>query len=159
MPNYKKLVNRIAAQTGTTFRAASKQDLDALRALRLPEPVVSFYAQYEPSGCAEGQARLWPVSDILQENRDLIPGAYVAPLGYVVFATTYCGDAYCFDTNVADAKREPRIVLISHEVVEKGITAERARLCAKPVAKNLYEFLELLVASKLDEECVYPPRE
>lgn len=159
MPTYKKLVNRIAAQTGTPFRPASEQDLDALRSLGLPEPIVHFYAQYEPARCAEGQVRLWPITDILQENRDLLPGAYVAPLGYVVFASTFSGAAYCFDTNVTDPKREPRIVLISHTIVEKGITAARAKLAAKPVAKNLYEFLQQFESVSVDEECVYPPRD
>jgi len=155
MPEYKRLLKRIATQTGTTFRAASQSDLTELRALRLPDPVVDFYARHEPSECVEGQVRLWPIADVLRENRDLIPGAYVAPLGYVVFATTFCGDAYCFDVNVVSATGEPRIVLISHEVVRKDITAERAQQLAKPVAGNLYEFLERFERVELDEECVY----
>ncbi|VTU02348.1 Uncharacterized protein OS=Clostridium sp. Maddingley MBC34-26 GN=A370_02306 PE=4 SV=1 [Gemmataceae bacterium] len=157
MPDYKKLVKLIAAQTGTTFRAASPSDLTELRALGLPGPVVDFYARHEPSQCAEGQVRLWPIADMVRENRDLIPGAYVAPLGYVVFATTFCGDAYCFDVNVVSPKGEPRIVLISHEVVRKDITAERAEGLAKPVAKDLYQFLEVFERVELDEECHYRP--
>lgn len=127
MSDYKKLVDLIATQTGTEFRAASKSDLAALGALRLPDPVLSFFAQHEPSECAEGQVRLWPIADMLQENRDLIPGAYIAPLGYVVFSTTFCGDAYCFNVNVVNQQNEPQIVLISHEVVDKDITAEEAK--------------------------------
>src|SRR5262245_10788400 len=98
MPDYSSLVKLIATQTGAQFRAASKSDLSELRALRLPDPVVDFYARHSPSECAEGQVRLWPVADLLCENRELMPGAYIAPLGYVVFATTFYGDAYCFDT-------------------------------------------------------------
>jgi len=157
MPDYKRLVKLIARQTGTKFRAASQSDLAELRTLRLPEPVVGFYAQHEPTECAEGQVRLWPIADMVRENRDLIPGAYVAPLGYVVFSTTLCGDAYCFDINVVSPKDEPRIVLISHEVVGKDITAERAQRLAKPVAGNLHEFLEKFERIELDEECVYRP--
>jgi hypothetical protein len=157
MPDYKKLVKLIATQTGTKFRAASRSDLAELRALRLPDPVIDFYARHEPSQCAEGQVRLWPIADVVRENRDLIPGAYVAPLGYVVFATTFCGDAYCFDVNVVSPQGEPRIVLLSHEVVRKDITAERARGLAKPVARNLYEFLEKFERVELDEDCLYRP--
>ncbi|AWM41902.1 hypothetical protein GobsT_69750 [Gemmata obscuriglobus] len=155
MPEYKKLMKLIATQTGTKFRAASSPDLAELRALRLPGPVVDFYARHEPSECAEGQVRLWPIADVLRENRDLIPGAYVAPLGYVVFATTLCGDAYCFDVNVTSPEGEPRIVLISHEAVRKDITAERAQQLAKSVARDLHEFLEKFEQIELDEECVY----
>jgi hypothetical protein len=155
MPDYKKLVKMIATQTGTKFRAAAESDLAELRALRLPDPVVSFFAKHEPSECAEGQVRLWPIADVLRENREMIPGAYVAPLGYVVFATTFCGDGYCFDVNVVNQENEPRIVLLSHEVVRKGITAEEAKRLAKPVAKNLSEFLEKFAAVELDEKCIY----
>jgi len=155
MPNYKKLVKLIANQTGTKFRAASRSDLAELRVLRLPDPVVDFYAQHEPSECAEGQVRLWPISDMLNENRDLIPGAYVAPLGYVVFSTTFGGDAYCFDINEVSAKNEPRIVLISHGVVSKDITAEKAKRLAKPVARDLCDFLDKFARVELDEECLY----
>jgi hypothetical protein len=157
MPDYKKLVKLIAAQTGTKFRAASQSDLAELRALRLPDSVVDFYARHEPSEIAEGQVRLSTIADMLQENRDLLPGAYVAPLGYVVFATTIGGDAYCFDVNVVSPTSEPRIVLISHEVVGKDITAESAKRLAKPVASNLYEFLEKFERIELDEECLYSP--
>ena len=155
MPDYQKLVDVISAETNTEFRAASKADVAALRALRLPDPVLDFFARHEPSECAEGQVRLWPIADILKENRDLVPGAYVAPLGYVVFSTTFCGDTYCFDVNVVNKDNEPRIVLISHEVVEEDITAEEAKRLAKPVAKNLYEFLEKYTRQELDEECIY----
>jgi len=155
MPDYQNLVDLITTQTGTEFRAASKVELDVLRALQLPEGVLDFFARHEPSGCAEGQVRLWPIVDILKENRDFVPGAYVAPLGYVVFSTTYCGDTYCFDFNVVDKDNEPRIVLISHEVVDENITAEEAKRLAKPVARNLYEFLEKYIRKELDEECIY----
>lgn len=155
MPTYEKLIDQISAQTGTTFRPASEGHLSALRALRLPNPVVDFFALHEPSDCAEGQVRLWPIAEIIKENCDLVPGAYVAPLGYVVFATTFCGDTYCFDLNQINEQNEPRVVLISHEVVGEDITAEEARRLAKPVAKNLAEFLETFAREELDEECIY----
>ncbi len=155
MPNYQRLVDLISTETGTEFRAASDGDLSALRTLRLPDTVLDFFARHEPSDCAEGQVRLWPIADILQENRDLVPGAYVAPLGYVVFSTTFCGDNYCFDVNVVNKDNEPRVVLISHEVVGEDITAEEVKRLAKPVAKNLYEFLEKFARQELEEDCIY----
>lgn len=155
MLDYQKLVDLITTQTGTPFRAASKAELAALRTFQLPEEVLDFFARHEPSDCAEGQVRLWPIVHILQENRDFVPGAYVAPLGYVVFSTTYHGDAYCFDVNVVNKENEPRIVLISHEAVAEDITAEEAKRLAKPVANNLFEFLEKFTLQALDEDCIY----
>jgi hypothetical protein len=155
MPDYQRLIHLISAETGTVFRAASETDLAALRVLRLPDTVLNFFARHEPSDCAEGQVCLWPIADILQENRNYVPGAYVDPLGYVVFSTTFCGDTYCFDVNVVNKDNEPRIVLISHEVVEEDITAEEAQRLAKPVAKYPYEFLDTFLRQELDEECIY----
>jgi hypothetical protein len=154
-PDYKRLLKLISTKTGMNFRPGAQSDLAELRTLRLPNPILDFYAKYEPSQCVEGQVRLWPITDILRENRDLIPGAYIAPLGYVVFATTFGGDAYCFDINSISLQGEPRIILISHEMVRKDITLERAQQLAKPVAGNLAEFLEKFARNALDEECIY----
>lgn len=154
MPEYQKLVDLIATRTGTKFRAASESDLAELRTLRLPDPVLSFFARHEPSRCAEGQVRLLPIANILQENIDLMPGACVSPLGYVAFSTTFCGDAYCFDVNMVDQNHNPRIVLFSHEAISEDITAEEAARLAKPVAMNLCEFLEQFIDEQLDEECL-----
>lgn len=101
-------------------------------------------------------ARLWPISDMLVENRDAVPGAYVSPHGFVVFGSTFCGDAYCFDINtLVDKDDEPGIVLISHEVISEEISADEARRLAKPVTKNLREFLEQFIREEIDEESIY----
>src|SRR5690348_10374113 len=102
MSRYREVVDKISAQTRTDFGRSSILQLWKLRGLRLPAPVRDFYRQYAPKACAEDQVRLWPIKDIIFENKSLVPGIYVCPLGYVVFATTHCGDAYCFDTNVVD---------------------------------------------------------
>jgi hypothetical protein len=151
MSEYRELTDAI----GTKFRAASRRSLASLRSLRVPKPVVDFYASYEPSECAEGQVRLWPIADILRENQELVPGAYVSALGYVVFATTYCGDAYCFDISAVDSRGDPPIVLISHEVVSEDTTADDVSQLAKPVAKNLCDFLQKFTRGELDEDCIY----
>jgi hypothetical protein len=155
MPAYGKLIDQITARTETVFRPASEDDLAALRTLRLPRPVIEFFARYEPSDCAEGQVRLWPIANVLEENSDFVPGAYICALGYIVFATTFCGDVYCFDLNKVDKKGEPPIVLISHEAVDEDITTEEVGGLAKHVAKNLFEFLEKFARDDLDEDCIY----
>ena len=154
MHPYHAIIERIALQTKTRFGPASEAALDHLRSLNLPQTVIDFYSRHEPQGCAEGQIRLWGVDHIREENADLMPGADVAPLGYVVFATTFCGDTYCFNTN-RQRDGEPEIVLISHEVVTEDISPDEAARVAKPVAANLLDFLNQFADGQIDEECVY----
>jgi len=94
MPDYAPLIARIIEQTGIEFRAASPFDVSKLEALGLPQSVLDFYRAYEPSECVESKIRLWPIEHILEENEALVPGCYSCKNGYVVFATTLCGDTY-----------------------------------------------------------------
>jgi hypothetical protein len=151
---YRAIIHRLAGAGGELFRAASESDLAKLRALRLPESVVAFYRHCEPASVVEnGQTiRLWPIADLLEDNIRSSVGGYASPHGYIEFASTFSGDAYCFDTHSLDASGAPRIVLISHELVSDEITAEELGKIAKPVASNLREFLEKFADGDLDEE-------
>lgn len=154
MTNYAPLILQIADQTGVEFRAASPADLAKLEALGVPASILGFYREFEPSECAEGQVRLWPIQHVLEENEAYVPGAYASKHGYIVFASTLCGDAYCFDLTQR-GRSDPRIVLLSHEMIyEETTAAEMARL-AKPVAQTLHEFLQQFIRGEVDEECVY----
>jgi hypothetical protein len=155
MDKYEAIIGKIAKQTGTEFGPASFSSLSELRALEFPEAVIEFYEQYEPSRCAEGQVRLWPIDDIVIENRQGVPGIGVHPHGYAVFATTMSGDAYCFNSNKLDGAGEPEIVLVSHEAVGEEATADEVNRVAKPVAACLLEFLEQFSRGEVDEECIY----
>lgn len=155
MDNYVEVIGRIARQTGTSFGPASLSSLSELRALEFPEAAIEFYEQYEPSRCAEGQVRLWPIDDIVVENRQGVPGICVQPYGYGVFATTLSGDAYCFNSNKLDADGGPEIVLVSHEVLGEDSTLDEVKRVVKPVAACLLDFLEQFSRGELDEECIY----
>jgi hypothetical protein len=155
MPDYSKLIADIEAHTGGRFRRAESAALDQLRAFKLPDSVVSFFRDYEPTECIEGQVRLWPIAEMLRENRDYVPGADVSPHGFVVFATTICGDTYCFDINATDENGEPGIVLVSHDDNFEGMPPEQIKTLAKPIARNLAAFLEMFLSDSLDEDCIY----
>jgi hypothetical protein len=155
MTRYQDVVDALARETGTPFRPASPKGLAELRAFNLPESVIGFYASHEPEEPVEGQVRLWPIEHILAENRAFGPGAYVSPLGYVVFASTVCGDAYCFDLNQLDDSGAPRIVLITHEGLGEDITPDVAAELAKPVASHLEEFLHKMLREEVDEDCIH----
>ncbi len=153
MPNYDSLIEQIAGQTGVVFRAASPFELSKLEDLGLPQSVVDFYGLFEPSECAGEDVRLWPIEHILEENEALIPGCYVSKHGYIVISTTLYGDAYCFDLTQR-GQPEPPIVLISHEVVSKKTSASELARLAKPVARNLYEFLQQFNRGEIDDDYI-----
>lgn len=155
MSAYAEILNKMAGATGAVFRPAAEADLNLLGRLGLPPSVIEFYAEHEPEDSVHGQARLWTIERMIEENRDLVPGCHVVKFGYVVFASTIYGDAYCFDTHHLDARGMPRIVLISHEVVGEETTAEEAARLAKSIAVDLREFLEHFAAGDLDEESLY----
>lgn len=155
MRGHTTLANAIAAHTGGRFRKATPTALDQLRELGLPDPIVSFFRDYEPSECIEGQVRLWPIEEIVRENRDFVPGCNISRHGYIVFSTTVCGDAYCFDLNEVNDNGEPRIVIIAHDEDSEGIPTDQIQRLAKPIATNLAAFLQTFLRDELDEDCIY----
>jgi SMI1/KNR4 family protein SUKH-1 len=123
----------------------------------MPEEGCAFYRSFEPSRCAEiAKVRLWPINDVLIENTDAVPGCDVQPLGYVAFATTIYGDAFCFDTGARENGSPSKVVLISHELDWEGKTRAEVFPLAKPVADSFEQFLERFVAETLDIEPLYP---
>jgi hypothetical protein len=154
MADYKPLIEQIAEQTGIEFRTSSPVELAKLEALGLPDSILAFYREFEPSKCAQGQVRLWPIQHVLEENEGYVPGCYASKHGYIVFATTLCGDTYCFDLT-QHGQVEPRVVLLSHEVITEDTSAADFARLAKPVAQNLYEFLQQFVRGEVDEKCIY----
>jgi hypothetical protein len=153
MSGYVEIVEAISEKTGGNFRAASPYDLTKLKALGLPESVLNFYENFEPAKSIEEKVRLWPIEHILEENEALAPGCYTSQHGYIVFASTVYGDAYCFD--LTKNQSDPAIVLVSHEVIHVGSTKQDLVNLAKPIAKNLKEFLTQFLKGEVDEECIY----
>jgi hypothetical protein len=144
-----ELANRIGTLAETRLRPAADSDLAKLQALGLPAIVVEFYRSYEPAQYAEIQGvRLWPISEVIEENQRYVPGADVCPQGFVVFASTVSGDAYCFDLTMT----EPRVVLLSHEVAFEGMARPQIQALAKPIAPNFDSFLSSFAAGTLESE-------
>jgi len=154
-------IDLITQKTGVAFRPASAPAIEALHALGVPEEIVAFYRQSEPSKCIEiGKVRIWPVAYMLRDNRDYVPGYYAWPCGYVVFSTTIYGDAYCFGLRAVSKTGTP-IVLIAHDWEPKVDEMKREDLAelAKPMAHSFEVFLEAFVSGSLDLEPLYPPFE
>ena len=152
------LLDEIRQKAKVDFRPASEVDIEALRALGVPSDVLAFYRDCEPAQTAEiGEVRLRPITDILEENRDYVPGAYSQPCGYVVFATTLYGDAFCFDTREASGTTAP-VVLIAHDLEPENGEMKREDLArlAKPIAISFSEFLQGFASETLDIRPIYP---
>ncbi len=151
-------IRALSAKAGVNLRAASPADVEALRSLGFPGAAISFVKNYEPESCAQiGAVRLWPIADVVEENQRYVPGAYVAPKGFLVFSSNDCGDAYCFDVRAEATREDPSIVLLPHDVVFEGQTASDIARYARPVATNFADFLQKFVQEGLETEPIYPP--
>jgi hypothetical protein len=152
------LLDEIKQKSRVEFRPATAGKMDKLRALGLPEDALTFYRDSEPARTAEiAKVRLRTIEDIVDENRDYVPGAYTQPCGYVVFATTIYGDVFCFDIRALSDRTAP-IVLIAHDLEPESEEMKREDLTklAKPVAASFAEFLQKFVAETLDIKPLYP---
>ena len=142
-----ELINVIAQRSETRLRPASSEAIAQLQTLGLTGGVVDFYRRYEPAECAEiDDVRLWPISEVVAENRSYVPGANLVGHGFVVFATTVFGDAYCFDFS----EDGPPVVLMSHEVNYEDMSVAKIKALRKPIASNLDAFLDAFAAGSLD---------
>lgn len=151
------LIDEIKRKTNIEFRPAEPTTIQQFRALGVPEDAVSFYRNNEPCDCAEiNNVRLWPITEVLRENRDYVPGADIYPLGFVVFATTLYGDAFCFDLNGAVGTSAP-VVLVSHEIDWTNTDTRRnIASLAKRIAPSFETFLAMYEEGTLDIEPLYP---
>jgi len=125
----------------------------------MPPDLIEFYSNSAPVKMVEiERVQLWPVSDLVVENKGAVPGYYSMPCGYSEFASNDCGDAYCFATFGASGKTD-RIVLIAHhlEPEDDRMVREDLSKLTKPIADNFAKFLEGFVTGTLDRAPIYPP--
>ncbi len=143
------LARAVATKADVALRPASAEDLARLRALGVPPSVVSFYERFEPAACAEiSDVRLWPIAEVVEENTDYVPGCDLHPRGFVVFATTVFGDAYCLDLN----EPGPPVTLMSHEVLFSELGPDELGAVRKVVASSFDDFIRHFASGGLDLE-------
>ena len=149
-----EVADAIAKRAEVLLRPASEDALAHLAALELPSSVVDFYRRFEPSTYAEiAGVRLWPIPDVLAENRNYVPGADLFPHGLVVFASTISGDAYCFDVSESG----PPVVLMSHELVFADMVSSQIKALRKRVAPDLDTFLQKFAVGSLETQPIEEP--
>lgn len=148
------LIERFKNEADDRVLPASDDQIRLLTELGLPESVLVFYRFAAPEVMVEvDDVRVRSVGEVFEENQDYVPGCYVSQHRFIVFATTFFGDTYCFDLETNPDN--PPIVLISHEMIQEDTSAVEIRRLAKHVALDLTEFLELFLDGTLDKECLY----
>jgi hypothetical protein len=138
------------------LKPASAKDLKDANVARFPEELVDFYRHWEPAkGCVELKQRIWSIKNAIVENADAVPGCALAPHGFIVFASTMCGDSYCIDTNVRGSDGHHPVVLFSHEVIEEDMPRADIMPYRKEVASSLKDFLSQFTNETLSEKPSY----
>lgn len=116
MGDSQKMKQLIKKLTKEEFRIPDEANVIKLRELNIPDYFVDFVIDFEPvRRTFIGNVRLLPIAEIIEENKDYVPGADVYPLGFTVFASTITGDAFCFHMNANNKLNEHDIYLVSHE--------------------------------------------
>jgi hypothetical protein len=150
LDRYTEMTDRLKLLSEIDFRPASSDDLALLAALGLPESVLEFYRLHEPDGFGRLGLEPLPIKRLLEENRDFRPGYMVSRFGYIVFATSGSGDAFCFDLNGSPEPSNPRIVYVSHD--PRYETVEDVSERAPQVATDLADYLTRLANDEIDED-------
>lgn len=126
-----------------------------MRKKRFPDELLDFYRQFEPKDCIEFKQRIWSIENALIENTDAVPGCALSPYGFIVFASTLCGDSYCIDINMETVDGHHPVLLFSHEMIEDDAPISDITPLRVEVAPYLGTFLEQFVNETLSEEPSY----
>jgi hypothetical protein len=153
---YDNIAAQISQHSGIQLGPPPEEQMASLSPLQPPESLMQFYRLHAPSMEVEiGNVRLQTIRGLIDENADYVPGADLRPHGFVTFATTTCGDAYC--TDCAESKNDdPPIVIMAHEVSFEELDRRTILSVRKRVADNLEDFLVRFLAKTLDTEPDYP---
>jgi hypothetical protein len=141
------------------LRPATYQDLELAISTGFPQALIDLYrlgAASSETGMIELNQRIWSVQNAVAENVNYVPGAYLFPLGYVVFASSKSGDAYCLDTIHLNCKGEEQVVLFPHDVMDEGASLNELEKYRLIVAENLEDFLLRFAHRTLINEPKYP---
>lgn len=89
-----------------TFAPATVEEMKQLQELcddKMPEDMRKFFSECMPQEEVKlGGYMLYPLSRILEENTNYVPGCIIKPLGFVTFASTLDGDAVALDITKPD---------------------------------------------------------
>jgi hypothetical protein len=152
---YEAVLKQISDRCRVKFVPASAAELARLAEIGMPKPYIDFYGKFNPARPFDKGVGLFTAAEIPSLNLDYRSTDELNAHGFVSFATTSDGDAYCFDPEINGSHGDPQIVLFTHEYAFKDYTKERVRALAKPVADDLLDFLVRFAEDGLDQEALY----
>ena len=143
---------KILDPKGKFLGPADEAAIAKLEGLGLPESVLAFYRNYSPLETIkiyhpEEDIYFYPAFKIPSESSRFLAACEISPEGFIVFATSICGDAYCFDLN-ADAL-DPPVRLIGHEIMYEGSSVDDIREMSVSAADNFHQFFVNLFSGNL----------
>ncbi len=149
--DYSEVVEKIKkSDKSFEFEPANPELLAKLKKYNLPEHIVGFYENYDP-GNLEGAVYLDCLDGVLVENEESWLGCNTSKHGFIVFATTGCGDGICFNlNNMIDGT--PEIVHLSHDEDYSEATKEEIAKDAQHICDSFMEFLEIFADGDPDEK-------
>ncbi len=150
-----RLLNTVQQTGGALPQPASEKDLKCGEDAGFPSELIEFYRECEPAGYIELKQRIWSIENALLENTDAVPGCALSPHGFIVFASTLCGDSYCIDTNVTTPEGQHPVVLFSHEMIEEDAQLSEIEPLRVEVATSLADFIVKFTNETLSEEPSY----
>ena len=134
---------------------ASEEHLKHAQTAGFPDELLDLYRHCEPKSCIELKQRIWSIENAIVENTGAVPGCALSPHGFIVFASTMCGDSYCIDTNVATSGGQHPVVLFSHEMIQEDASLSDIQPLRLEVASSLEDFLKKFTNGTLNEEPSY----
>jgi len=144
MDQYKEVIKQIEeSDLEYSFKQARSEDIQYLNSLKLTPGLIEFYKSFEPIDHNDmGPVRFLDIESIKEENTEYIPGYQISPKGFIVFATTGCGNAICFNLNKTK-NGEPTIAHISHEENYEDWSLEKIvdEDYNETICESFYEFL------------------
>ena len=101
------------------FAPATEDELKQLSDLcggKIPDIMQKFFAECMPQEEVEiGNTVFYPLSRILAENSDYVPGCIIKPFGFITIASTPDGDAFAIDI-IGD---EGNVYQCSHSLISE----------------------------------------
>lgn len=134
---------------------ASQEDLKRAEVVGFPPELIEFYRECDPTDCIELKQRIWSINNALIENQGAVPGCYLFPHGFIVFASNLGGDSYCLDTNVTTQHGLHPVVLFSHEMIDEDTPLAKILMLRLEVANSLEDFLVKFTNDELLDEPSY----
>ena len=152
--DYTNAIRKInASQNRNCFVKPIRAEIDYLKGLNLPKEVLDFYNDFAPADIIEINAiRLLPISEVVEENTNYIPGYLLTPLGFCVIATTIEGDVYCIN----NTSSLYNIVIASHDEIYEGQEVDEILKGTRQIADTLNDFLNLFAEQKLNSSFYSP---